>query len=284
MQKKKDVTDSEIEQAMKPVLADLSRHLVKREIVKEEEPEQPKQKKKKPGRRGSRKSGQRRGNASGSQGDSEQKAISDDERGYMESIIDEPNLSVTARAKRLGLSADKSTKLRNGLIAKALVHEFSVDLGMEFGGRVKMLRLTDDGYKALGETPPKPLPKSQGSLEHIWWQVHIANDYAERGYRANIERQINGKAADVGVSNGKEIVAVEVELSPKNVVYNLKADIDAGFSRVIVACKNQRIKNESERQIKSFIETNPSYEGKYKVVLLKEFPFVRKLFKEIRGE
>lgn len=284
MQKKKDVTDSEIAISMKPVLADLSKYLVKRVPTKRDEPEQPKQKKKKPGRRGGKKPGRQQTSASGRQGNSEQTALSENERGYVESIIAEPNLGVTARAKRFGLSADKSTKLKNGLIAKSLIDDFSVDLGREFGGRVKMLRLTDDGYKALGKKPPEKPSPQQGSLEHIWWQVHIAHDYAERGYRANIERQLNGKSADIGVSNGAETVAVEVELYPKNVVYNLRADIDAGFSRVIVACKNKRVKDEAKRQINSFIENNPSYEGKYKVVLLKDFPFVKKLFKEIRGE
>lgn len=283
---KKDLTDFEIEQAQRGLMEQLKKGFVKREPLRFEltQSAKPKRKKKKPGRRGGSKSGHLKGSTSGRQGNNEQTALSENERGYMESIIAEPNLGVTARAKRFGLSADKSTKLKNGLIEKSLIDEFSVDLGREFGGRVKMLQLTPDGHKVLGKRPPEKPSPQQGSLEHIWWQVHIAHDYAERGYRANIERQLNGKAADIGVSNGTEIVAVEVELSPKNVVYNLKADIDAGFNRVIVACKNKRVKDEAERQINSFIENNPSYEGKYKVVLLKDFPFVKKLFKEIRGE
>jgi len=291
--KRKDVSDSEIEQAMRPILQELSRTFIKRAPSKTQTPETGKNSKKTSVKQRSSKSGKQAANSSQNCGGSasvrqqENKArgISKEELDYLKSILEYPNLGVTARGRKLfGFSADKMTKLKNNLAAKELIKEFSVDLGKAFGGRVKMLKLTEQGYKAIDKEPPAPFPKSQGSFEHIWWQVHIAHDYAKRGYRANIERPLNGKPADVGVSNGKELVAVEVELTPKNVIYNFKADIDAGFSRVIIACKNQRVRQEANRQIESFVKNNPSYSGKHKIILLHDFPFVMELMKEVRGE
>ena len=147
-----------------------------------------------------------------------------------------------------------------------------------------MLKLTEKGNKVIGKQMKGPFPNGNESLEHLWWKVHIANDYAQKGHRVNIEKILNNKPADVCVTTRDELVAVEVELTPKNVVYNLKADIDAGFSRVIVACKNTTVKKEAEKQIKVFVKNNPSYEGRYKIYLLKDYPFVKKMMKEVRGE
>lgn len=279
------MTDSEIAMLMKPVHASLEKYLVRRQPIQEEEPEQAKKNpKKKSGRQGGSVSG-RQGDSvsSGQGGSSQQPIISDEEHDYLESVYEYPNLSLTARGEKLALSADKRTRMKNTLIGKEMLAEFSVDLGSEYGGRVKMLKLTDEGYKAIGKKGPATVSPRQGSFEHLWWQVFIANDYAARGYKVNIEKLLNGKSADIGVAKGNEMVAVEVELSPKNAVYNFRADINAGFNRVIIACKNSKVKKQVEQQLTSFIEDNPRYDGKARIILLQEFPFVKSLRKEIRG-
>jgi len=288
---RKNVTDSEIEAVMKPVHASLAKYLVKRQQVQDEEPEQTKKKpKKKSGRQRSGNSANRggsvsanpEGGVSGGQ-DSGQTTLSEEERDYLQNVYEFPNLCLTGRKEKLALSADKSTRVKNSLVGNGLVVEFSVDLGKDFGGRVKMLMLTKKGYEVMGETGENDFSPKQGSFEHTWWQTYIARDYAQRKFKANIERVLNGKSADVGVQRGNEIVAVEVELTPKNALHNFKADIDAGFARVILACKNQNVKNQVEKKVNAFIKDNPRYEGKARIILLNEFPFVKDLKKEIRG-
>lgn len=289
---RKNVTDSEIEVVMKPVHASLAKFLVKRQQVQDEEPEQTKKKpKKKAGRQRSGNSANRGGSisanpgggVSGGQDDSGQTTLSEEERDYLQNVYKFPNLCLTGRKEKLALSADKSTRVKNSLVGNGLVVEFSVDLGKNFGGRVKMLMLTKKGYGVMGVTGENEFSPRQGSFEHIWWQTYIAKDYAQRHFRANIERVLNGKSADVGVQRGNEIVAVEVELTPKNALHNFKADTDAGFARVILACKNQNVKSQVEKKINAFIKDNPKYEGKARIMLLNEFPFVKSLKKEIRG-
>ena len=212
--------------------------------------------------------------------------LSDEEREYLKSIIEYPNRSVTARGEKLfGFSADKRTRIKRNLLDKKLIDEFTVGLGRPFGGRVKLLRLTDKAYDILGKKPVKKDPGllQRRSSEHIWWQEHIARDYSARGYQAIIEKQMNGKSADIGVVKNNEVVAVEVELSPKNAITNLKQNIDAGFTRTIIACKNKSTKKEIETKLTSFFKKNLTYQDKATVILLTDFPFVKKLFQEIRG-
>lgn len=294
---KKDLTDFEIEQAQQGLMEQLRKGFVKREPLRFETAQKTKPKKRKPKNRGQRKSAsdnqgscvsanQHNGNQTTTTQESNelQAELTSEEQEYMASILEHPNMGVTARREKIfGWSADKGTRLKNGLIDKGLIDEFSVDLGKAFGGRVKMLRLTERGYKALGITPPESLSPRQGSFEHIWWQVQIANDYAQRGYTANIEKVLRSKSADIGVSNGKEWVAVEVELSPRTALSNFRQNIDAGFARTIIACKNAKVKKQVEATLDSFLERNPSYKGKGTVMLLADFPFVKQLHKEIRG-
>ncbi len=202
---------------------------------------------------------------------------------YLENVYAEPNLSLQARGIRLGLSADKRTMIKKYLVTNGFLYEFSVDLGKEFSGRVKMLKLTDKGCQALGKTLPKQSQARQGSLEHQWWQINIARNYISKGYKAIIEYDLNGKAADIGVEKDGDLVAIEIELTPKNAIYNFRADIQAGFKRVVIGCKNVRVKNQIEAQMQSFITDNPSFVGKANIVKLSEFPFVKQLYKEIKG-
>lgn len=265
---KKDVTDEEISIAMKPFYREIQQFLVPRVKRAENTRKNP------PRSKQHKKSAKKK-----------QMTITQEEKEYTESIFDYPNLNLTARGELLGFSSDKRTRIKNNLIKNQMIIEFSVDLGRETGGRVKLLKLTDDGYRVLGEKPPQKIKgiSKRGSLEHIWWQECIAQDYNKKGYKAIIEKELNGKCADIGVIKGGEIVAVEVELSPKNAVTNFKQNMEVGFSRTIIACKNYLVKKETEKKILRFIEKHPHYTGKAKIILLKDFPFVKNLRKEIRG-
>ena len=267
--KKKDVTDQEIEESMRPVLEELSQYFKPRVRLGYQPPKKkanPRNKKSQPVK--------------------EKVNLSSEQLSYLGNIHEKPNLSVTARGKtQFGYSADKNTRLKGSLIEAGLVEAFTVDLGRSFGGRVTLLRLTRQGYRAIGKTPP---PEREGlhkraSLEHVFWQEFLVESYRAKGFKAFMEYAQNGKRADVGVIRGNETVAVEVELSPKNLLPNFKKNIDAGFDRTVIACKNSAVRKQAEKQLAVFIDRNPEYAGKAKLVLLNEFPFVKKLHREIRG-
>ena len=291
---KKDVTDAEIELAQKSLMIELAKEFVKRDPIKfdYEKNRNNKVNKKATANNQHSKNSNKSQHASGVKNSSNMKSerdnplsLSEFEESYLMGIINHPNMSVTARGIILhGLSADKNTKTKKELLSRRLINELTIQLGKAFGGTVKLLKLTENGYKALGKIPPKTRPERQGSLEHIWWQENIARDYEVRGYKVHIEQELNDKFADIGVEKNNELVAVEIELSPKNAIYNFRADINAGFNRVIIACKNIAVRKQIETQLLSFVSENPSYFNKSKVIVLSEFPFVKKLHKEVRGQ
>ena len=269
--RKKDVSDREAQESARGFLALMKPYLEKRKT-------QPKE----PPRESSR---EQKPEPQSNKKDKKYK-LTIEETEYLQSILDHPNLSVTARGTKLfGYSSNKMTNLKKILMDMGLLHAFTVDLGREFGGRVMLIRLTDKGYEALQKKPPEGQKgiHERESLEHLWWKEQIKKDYEKRGYRAEIEKELNGKQADIGVSKGDEIVAVEVELTPKNAVSNLKRNLEAGFTRTLIACKNYRVKKEVEQKAKAFAEENNIPESKYRILLLSEFPFIKQLYREIRG-
>jgi hypothetical protein len=202
-------------------------------------------------------------------------ALSFEEKELLKDILEEPDLSVTARTSRLGLSAYKMNALKKSLIKKGHVVQFKINIGKLFGGIVTLLGLTEEGFKELGKRPiNKP---EEMSWEHWWWQRAICDYFNKRGAKAEIEKSKNGKRADVGlVMNGIE-TAVEVELSPKNAISNITADLEAGFDKVVCCCKNTMVAKEVRRQLKAYSRYE-AIKDKVEVKILTELQLVKELF------
>lgn len=256
------VTDKDIEERMRPVLKELSRYFKPRVRI-EKKAQQP---------------------APSSQAKVPTKP-SREMVDYMESIIDLPNLSVTARATRLGLSSNKNNRIKKALLGLKLITSFTVDLGKSYGGRVTLLRLTNEGYQALKLDPPKNQKgiHQRESLEHLFWKEVIYRTLSSKGYKAEIEYELNGKEADIAYVKDGIRTAVEIELSPKNCVRNLKRNIEAGFHKTISACKNHTVMKAIETRVDAFADENNIDESRYQILLLSELELVKDLHKEIRG-
>lgn len=196
---KKDVTDAEIEMAMKPVFEELSRFLVPR--VKRESQPQTRPAEKRPG--------------NDSKAIDANEAIAQQELDLLKSIYASPNLSITARSARLGLSANTMNGLKAAVIRRKFAEQFSINLGKEFGGNVVLLALTDAGYKAIGKSQGIKKPVANVGHEHWYWQNAICEHYLRKGIDAEIEKSKGGKRADIGIVWKEKEIAIEVELSPK---------------------------------------------------------------------
>jgi hypothetical protein len=182
---------------------------------------------------------------------------------------------VTARASRLGLSAYKMNALKKSLIKKGHVVQFSINIGKLFGGKVTLLALTGKGYKAIGKRPV--LKPDNISWEHWWWQRAICDYFNRHGAKADIEKSKNGKRADIGLIMSGSEIAVEVELSPKNAISNITADLEAGFGKVICCCKNSMVAKEVRRQVKAY-SAYESIKDRVEVKVLTELQLVKELF------
>lgn len=254
---RKNVSDEEVQSMMAPHLAELMRHVVPR-MKPEPDPEpeiEPKR-------------------------NTNEKAkveVTAEERDLLEDILEKPNLSVTARAARLGLSAYKMNSLKASIIKKGLAEQFSVNLGKQFGGNISLLALTEEGYGMLGKEPPER-PKNV-SMEHWWWQLAICDYFTQKNMKAEIEKNKNGNRVDVCLTvNGSEI-AIEVELSPNNAVPNIANDLKAGFDKVKCCCKDKAVAEEVRRRFQSY-EGYSDVKDRVEVRVLTELELVKEMQKK----
>lgn len=257
---RKDVTDAEIETFMRPRIEEMMRDVVPRVVVREG------------------KHGDTDGRGSQTAGKMPECGQTEDltsvEREYAESILECPNLTVTRRAAHLALSPYMNNKIMKALISKGMIEQVTLSLGYESRGVVKFLELMEKGYKALGKKPP-PERAFRCSAEHYWWQKNIAAYYRSKGFETEIEMSLNSKRCDVGFVKDGLKIAVEVGLTPKNEVLNVQRDLEVGFHRVLVACKNTNVKRVVEQRLGDVL--TDEHRARVKVILLSEFSFVKEI-------
>jgi len=249
---KKNVTDEEVQSIMAPHLSELMRHVVPR--VKPEPEADPKR----------------------STNEKPKVELTAEERDLLEDILEKPNLSVTARAARLGLSAYKMNATKARIIKKGLAEQFSINLGKNFGGTVSLLALTTEGYTGIGRKPIKR-PENVG-LDHFWWQLAIRDYFAKKSIIAEIEKSRNGIRVDVGLTRDGREIAVEVELSTKNAVANIANDLKAGFDKVECCCKDNQMAEEVRRRLQAY-EDYANIRGRVEVRVLTELQLVKEMQK-----
>jgi len=62
------------------------------------------------------------------------------------------------------------------------------------------------------------------------------------GYKATIEKEVNGKNVDVVLEKDKESIAVEIAVTDKHEIVNVRKDIfKAGFSKVVIIGKDKNV-------------------------------------------
>jgi hypothetical protein len=195
--------------------------------------------------------------------------LTNQEKSYLQSIWNNPNLNMTERGNQFGHTTDKNNKIKESLLNKTLVEEFTISFKKRTS---KFLGLTDKGYLAIGKQTPVEKTYCT-SVEHYWWQLNIAGFYIKKGIQVEIEKMVGNTRADVALMNNDgEMIAMEVELSAVNCCSNVRKDLDAGYIQVIEAVKNNKLKKDIEDKLRK--NFSPTELKKVKTMTLNEFPFV----------
>lgn len=200
--------------------------------------------------------------------------VSTEEFEYLESIFTNPFLTVTGRAEKLGLSSYMNNKMKKTLIERGFINEFSANLGYSTRGNVKFLELTKSGYMAISKR--MPLGKQHTcSSEHWLYQIASHAWYSQKGYHCEIEMNLNGKRADLGIQKDGKTIALEFELTPKNACQNATKGLKAGFQKIILICKNHKVKTAVEKKLQQVLVDQQW--KKVKVMLLNDFAFIKEI-------
>jgi hypothetical protein len=159
-----------------------------------------------------------------------------DEARFLDDVCAFPDDGVDARYQRLTLSADAGTRLKRRLLALGLVEEERVAIGRT---RRTLLRLTPPAREIAGQDDGM----RRESLAHAYWKRHYADLYRARGYHVEIEAprpDAIGGRVDVLATRAGERVAVEIETGKSDVVENVRRDLRAGYTRVLVIATSER--------------------------------------------
>jgi hypothetical protein len=133
--------------------------------------------------------------------------------------------------KRVKVSADKGTRLKNELLKRELLTEMEVPLRSR-GRASKLLVLTREGREVVGLPP---LSGKGGALhQHI--QRLVASYAEQQGYTATIEGSgTNGKQVDISLEKDGKRVAVEISVTTRaaHELENIRRDLNGGYTNVI---------------------------------------------------
>jgi len=139
-------------------------------------------------------------------------AMSSDLLDDLEDMGANPFDAATERDKRRGVSLGVGNAHREKLLALGLIKEHQVRL-VKRGSPTKLIEVTDKGWAVLAEYKRKTArPVGRGKFSHVYWQhkiaEHIRAELADA--TVTIEDQTTGKAIDVLVRTGSEVIGIEI--------------------------------------------------------------------------
>lgn len=148
----------------------------------------------------------------------------------------------------LGSSSSTTSKYFEELVARGFVHKVRIGLGK--GRSTKVLyEITDEGAE-FARMDKVYIPGKSTELEHKFWQHTIKEFYQNLDYKnVEIEKRYGIKSVDVGFEKDGKKVAVEIELSTKNLVKNIQRDLDAGCDLILIAVRSKRTINACKNKL-----------------------------------
>lgn len=171
--------------------------------------------------------------------------LNDESLAFLEDVLRHCDDGVRVRYQRLGMSVRRGMALRDALVRRGFLDIQEVKLGRY---RKILLRVRRKARELLGITGDDSLPVRE-SLAHEFWKRFYAKRYEEQGYRVQLEAPRPSGRVDVLAVKGTERVAIEVETGKSDVVANVKADLRAGFDRVVVVATDEGALERVEREL-----------------------------------
>ena len=171
------------------------------------------------------------------------------ERLMLYAIFQSPFRKIKDLYKALKLSACKANRIKKQLLALGLIQELEFSKSGR-GRNIKLLQLTPAGLKEIGVSLEDMKSKGGGFL-HRKFQQHVAKFYENKGYIVTIEKDLNGKQADICLEKEDRIIALEIALmSAEYELVNVEKDLQAGFTEIFCCCRTKKILTTIQKQVK----------------------------------
>ncbi len=158
-------------------------------------------------------------------------------------ILTHPQDGVRQRYRRLGISDKKGHQTKEGLLYQGWIESQTVELGQT---RKVVLRLTKQAREALGLDSEIP---EYGSLVHEYWKRFYGQKFEGQGYKVDFEVPRKSGRVDVVACKESERIAIEIETGKSDFIRNVKQDLIAKYSKIIVVSTNKSAFEKIEKQL-----------------------------------
>jgi len=169
--------------------------------------------------------------------------LKDSALSFLEDVMLHEHDGVDVRYKRLGWSADKGNRIKKWLVNHDILDEQQVKIGRT---RRILLRVTQNARRELGLDSSK---LQRGSISHEYWKRYYAQLFKEQGYQVRLEAPRLDGRVDVLAQKGGESVGIEVETGKSDVVKNVKQDLRARFTRVLIVATDEKAMTKVVQQL-----------------------------------
>jgi len=149
-------------------------------------------------------------------------------------IASKPLSATTERYQRLGMNRYQGNKARRELEEFRLIKP--VNLPGRKGGYIRGYELTGNGEAFLKNLGINARSMRKGGLLHQYIIKMLSEEFEAKGLNVEIEKPIGGGRATDIVVNGR--IAVEVEVTKRDLISDLNKNLDAGFETVVFICNN----------------------------------------------
>ena len=152
-------------------------------------------------------------------------------------IIAVPFLSTSAYYDLLGLNYREGNAAKAEAIKKKLILQHNFHSGKR-GGKIVLLEPTRAAFAIF----KMPSTYENPGFLHRYMQHQVKKIMTAQGYKATLEKLVKGKNIDVVLEKGDERIAVEIAVTPKHEMINVRKDIfQAGFDRVVIVGKDKKV-------------------------------------------
>lgn len=202
-------------------------------------------------------------------------SLSEEEDALLRDVVDRPFAKLSERYEQLS-SVNKGNEAKQGLLEKGLVRERPVSA---VRGRMKLLEVTDAGRSYLEDRGVSVDRDGRGSVVHRYWQHEIRDALERWGWATELEVS----DADVGAEGGGVSVPVEVAMrAADREVDHVKQRVNSGFDAVVVACRNESIRDSLEEKMSECTEGSKSVSLLGFHEFLGDSPEAEEVFTELR--
>jgi len=165
--------------------------------------------------------------------------------------ISSPFLPTSGYYDLLGFNYRDGNSAKVSAMEKKLLAQHDFHSGKR-GGKIVLLEPTKEAFAMF----KLPAEYENPGFMHRYLAYQVKKAMTDRGYKATLEKCVNGKNIDVVLEHDNETIAVEIAVTNKHEIVNVRKDIfQAGFSRVVIISRDKNVLTSVKGKLSAAFDT-----------------------------